>query len=270
MPAPTTRAPASPGPWSARRAARRAGPCRTRARGRLGQQEAGVREAVTHLLNHGHQRIAYVAGPADLVHSGLRRAAFESALAEAGLRPVAVRHTDFTEEAAVTVTAELLARPDRPTALVFPNDSMAVCGMGAAQRAGLRVPRTSPWSATTTCRSPVAAPRLTTVDQQVQRVGAAAALTLLTGCGEEVPAPFLDGRPRLVVRESTGLAPPAGHDAHLPYPRGPPRPQPHRPTERVHREHPRRIMRRHSAQLTHDHAVLPWLGANFWSRTGGP
>ncbi|MCM3805440.1 cellulase family glycosylhydrolase [Streptomyces sp. DR7-3] len=29
-------------------------------------------------------------------------------------------------------------------------------------------------------------------------------------------------------------------------------------------------MRRHSAQLTHHPAVLPWLGANFWSRTGGP
>ncbi|UNS95436.1 cellulase family glycosylhydrolase [Streptomyces tubbatahanensis] len=29
-------------------------------------------------------------------------------------------------------------------------------------------------------------------------------------------------------------------------------------------------MRRHSARLTHDPAVLPWLGANFWSRTGGP
>ncbi|GEB49001.1 cellulase family glycosylhydrolase [Streptomyces cacaoi] len=29
-------------------------------------------------------------------------------------------------------------------------------------------------------------------------------------------------------------------------------------------------MRRHSAHLTHDPAVLPWLGANFWSRTGGP
>lgn len=29
-------------------------------------------------------------------------------------------------------------------------------------------------------------------------------------------------------------------------------------------------MRRHSAHLTHDSAVLPWLGANFWSRTGGP
>ncbi|MEU4653969.1 cellulase family glycosylhydrolase [Streptomyces sp. NPDC023723] len=29
-------------------------------------------------------------------------------------------------------------------------------------------------------------------------------------------------------------------------------------------------MRRHSAHLTHHPAVLPWLGANFWSRTGGP
>ncbi|GHJ41369.1 cellulase family glycosylhydrolase [Streptomyces sp. TS71-3] len=29
-------------------------------------------------------------------------------------------------------------------------------------------------------------------------------------------------------------------------------------------------MRRHSAHLAHDPAVLPWLGANFWSRTGGP
>ncbi|MFD7292112.1 cellulase family glycosylhydrolase [Streptomyces sp. NPDC059897] len=29
-------------------------------------------------------------------------------------------------------------------------------------------------------------------------------------------------------------------------------------------------MRRHSAQLSHHPAVLPWLGANYWSRTGGP
>lgn len=29
-------------------------------------------------------------------------------------------------------------------------------------------------------------------------------------------------------------------------------------------------MRRHSAQLIHQPDVLPWLGANFWSRTGGP
>ncbi|MEK8146448.1 substrate-binding domain-containing protein [Streptomyces sp. M10(2022)] len=56
---------------------------------------------------------------------------------------------------------------------------------------------------------PLAAPRLTTVDQQVQRVGAAAARALLVQCGEDVLPPALDGRPRLVVRESTGPLPSA-------------------------------------------------------------
>jgi DNA-binding LacI/PurR family transcriptional regulator len=50
-------------------------------------------------------------------------------------------------------------------------------------------------------------PRLTTVDQQVQRVGAAAARALLAQCGEDVLAAPPDGPPRLVVRESTCRAP---------------------------------------------------------------
>ncbi|MEV8225115.1 LacI family DNA-binding transcriptional regulator [Streptomyces sp. NPDC079167] len=171
----------------------------------LGQQGAGVKEAVAHLLELGHRRVAYVAGPAELLHTRRRLHAFEEALAEAGLRPVAVRHSDFTEQAAVDVTEELLALPDRPTALVFPNDSMAVCGIGTAQRAGLRVPGDlSVIGYDNLSLGRWVHPRLTTVDQQVQRVGAAAALTLLAGCGEDVPPPVLDGRPRLVVRESTG------------------------------------------------------------------
>lgn len=174
----------------------------------LGQQDAGVREAVAHLLELGHRRFAYVAGPAELVHTRLRRAAFEDALAVAGLSPVAVRHTDFTEQAAVAVTEELLALPGRPTALVFPNDSMAVIGIGTAQRRGLRVPQDV--SVVGYDNLPLGRwlhPRLTTVDQQVQRVGAAAARELLLRCGEDVPAPVLDGRPSLVVRESTGPSP---------------------------------------------------------------
>ncbi|MEU2677482.1 LacI family DNA-binding transcriptional regulator [Streptomyces sp. NPDC007107] len=176
----------------------------------LGQQGAGIKEAVAHLLELGHRRVAYIAGPSELLHTRLRLHAFEEALAESGLTPVAVRHSDFTERAAVEVTEELLALPDRPTALVFPNDSMAVCGIGTAQRAGLRVPGDlSVVGYDNLSLGRWVHPRLTTVDQQVQRVGAAAARTLLAGCGEDVPPPVLDGRPRLVVRESTGpLTPP--------------------------------------------------------------
>ncbi|MEV1022606.1 LacI family DNA-binding transcriptional regulator [Streptomyces sp. NPDC050264] len=174
----------------------------------LGNQGAGVRDVVEHLRELGHTRIAYVAGPAELQHTRLRLAVFEETLAASGLAPAAVRHTDFSEAAAVAATRELLADGERPTALVYANDSMAVCGIGTAQRAGLRVPEDL--SVVGYDNLPLGRwlhPRLTTVDQQVQRVGAAAARTLLARCGEDLPAARLDDRPRLVIRESTGPAP---------------------------------------------------------------
>ncbi|OON83041.1 LacI family DNA-binding transcriptional regulator [Streptomyces tsukubensis] len=173
----------------------------------LGEQGAGIREAVAHLLALGHRRIAYVTGPAELLHTRLRGSVVLAELAAAGLSPSAVLHTDFTEGAAVRATDELLALPERPTAVVYANDSMAVCGIGAAQRAGLRVP--DDLSVVGYDDLPLGRwlhPRLTTVDQQVQRVGAAAARVLLAQCGEDVPPAPLEGRPRLVVRDSTARA----------------------------------------------------------------
>ncbi|MFB6769748.1 LacI family DNA-binding transcriptional regulator [Streptomyces sp. NPDC056337] len=175
----------------------------------LRDQGAGIAEAVAHLLALGHRRVAYVSGPPELQHTRVRRAAFEDALRAAGLRPFAVLPTDFSERHAVGATEALLAAGDRPTALVYANDSMAVCGIGTAQRAGLSVPRDV--SVVGYDNLPLGSwlhPRLTTVDQQVQRVGAAAARMLLALCGEPVEETGLDGRPRLVVRESTGPAPP--------------------------------------------------------------
>ncbi|CAM5408925.1 HTH-type transcriptional repressor PurR [Streptomyces tendae] len=115
---------------------------------------------------------------------------------------------DFSERRAVGATEALLDAADRPTAIVYANDSMAVCGIGTAQRAGLAVPRDV--SVVGYDNLPLGSwlhPRLTTVDQQVQRVGAAAARMLLALCGEEVEDTALAERPRLVVRESTGPAP---------------------------------------------------------------
>jgi DNA-binding LacI/PurR family transcriptional regulator len=174
----------------------------------LRDQGAGVTEAVAHLLELGHRRIAYVAGPPELQHTRLRRAAFEDALRAARLRPFAVLHTDFSERQAVGATGALLDAAERPTAIVYANDSMAVCGIGTAQRAGLSVP--GDVSVVGYDNLPMGSwlhPRLTTVDQQVQRVGAAAARMLLALCGEDVTELALTGRPRLVVRASTGPAP---------------------------------------------------------------
>lgn len=174
----------------------------------LPQQGAGVREAVEHLLLLGHRRIAYVTGPGELLHTRLRLAAFREALATARTEPAAVLETDFSEAAALAATERLLGLAERPTAVVYANDSMAVCGIGATLRAGLRVPEDL--SVVGYDDLPLGRwmhPRLTTVDQQVQRVGAAAARALLAQCGEDVDTAPPDGRPRLVVRESTCWAP---------------------------------------------------------------
>ncbi|MEU9202599.1 LacI family DNA-binding transcriptional regulator [Streptomyces sp. NPDC048332] len=174
----------------------------------LSHQEAGVTEAVEHLLSLGHRRIGYVAGPPELVHSRFRLGVLTDVLARSGLTPAAVVPTDFSAAAAISATERLLALAPCPTAIVYANDSMAVCGIGTAQRAGLSVP--GDLSVIGYDDLPLGRwlhPALTTVDQRVTEVGAAAARSLLAEVGQsEAPSPGLVGRPRLVVRESTGPA----------------------------------------------------------------
>jgi DNA-binding LacI/PurR family transcriptional regulator len=169
---------------------------------------AGLRDAVQLLVDLGHRRIAYVTGPVDRAHTVLRRAAVEEALRRHGLGLTDVIATDFSPEQAAAATAQLLAARVRPTAVLYANDSMALCGMGAIQGRGLRVPEdVSVVGYDDLPMSRWLHPGLTTVDQHVAAVGHAAARTLLRRVGADVPAATLDTPPVLVVRGSTGPAP---------------------------------------------------------------
>jgi DNA-binding LacI/PurR family transcriptional regulator len=101
---------------------------------------AGVGAAVQRLIALGHTRIGHVAGPPEYLHANGRRAEWAAALAAAGLPPGPVLETDFTAASGATATEQLLAAPDRPTALLYANDLMAIAGMSVAQRRGFRVP----------------------------------------------------------------------------------------------------------------------------------
>jgi DNA-binding LacI/PurR family transcriptional regulator len=164
----------------------------------------GVRAAVGHLLDHGHRRIAYVSGPEDRVHTHHRRQAFEDALATRGLTPARTLVSDFTAAGAADAMRTLLAT-DRPTAVLFANDSMAVAAMSAARRLGVDVP--GELSVVGHDDLPLAElvyPTLTTVRQDLVNLGRAAARLLLTALGEVEDAPVPVRPPELVVRESTG------------------------------------------------------------------
>jgi LacI family transcriptional regulator len=108
----------------------------------LACQEEGAWQATRHLIELGHRAIACVTGPADLPRSRERVGGFLRAMREAGLAVPegAVLHVEFTSAGGHAAFGNLLARPDRPSAVFVTSDLMAIGGLCAASGAGVRVP----------------------------------------------------------------------------------------------------------------------------------
>jgi len=166
--------------------------------------DAGARAAVEHLLDLGHTRIAHLAGPPFEGHT-VRQDAYGRIMRSVGLAPQAVAAADFTQEAAERAAAELLAGPDRPTAVFAHNDQFALGVREAAYAMGLTIPGDLSlvgYDDSRTAR--LHGIDLTSVDLHAVELGKIAggvALERLNDPG----APFADRclTPRLVVRNST-------------------------------------------------------------------
>jgi DNA-binding LacI/PurR family transcriptional regulator len=101
-----------------------------------------VAAAVEHLAGHGHTRIAYGAGRPDMLHGAHRCAVWADAMRKHRLQPDLVEIADFTASAGAQATRALLTdTQDRPTAIVYANDTMAIAGLTVAHELGLRPPR---------------------------------------------------------------------------------------------------------------------------------
>ena len=109
---------------------------------RVNYQE-GIREAVSHLAKLGHERIAFVAGPANLKSAMARRAAFEAAMQENGLQvdQELIVTGDHKVEGGIAAMAQLAALSKRPTAILCSNDMTAVGVMREAYDRGISIPR---------------------------------------------------------------------------------------------------------------------------------
>jgi LacI family transcriptional regulator, repressor for deo operon, udp, cdd, tsx, nupC, and nupG len=169
----------------------------------------GIRAAVEHLTTRGHTNIAHVSGPQFMVHGLSRRNAWATALHDAGLPEGVCIEADFSAESGAAATKELLDLADRPTAIVYANDLMAIAGMSLAVSRGLSVP--GQLSITGYDDTEIAAhlqPSLTTVNNDVLTWGRAAATVLLELIHHEPLTPIELPPARLVVRGSTGPVPP--------------------------------------------------------------
>lgn len=104
---------------------------------------AGLRQAVEHLLQRGHTRIAALAWPEDSRVGNDRIQGYFQAMQSAGLTvwPEWIVRGEGSFEFGREATERLLRLPPeiRPTALVALNDTMAIGAMHAAREHGLQV-----------------------------------------------------------------------------------------------------------------------------------
>ena len=106
----------------------------------LCDNERGAFQAVKHLIEHGHECIVFLSGPADWLSSRERAAGYRCALHEAGLEP----HVVFMPKTTVDTgcKAMLTALEEYPdlTAVMAVNDATAVGAIRTCQQAGRIVP----------------------------------------------------------------------------------------------------------------------------------
>jgi DNA-binding LacI/PurR family transcriptional regulator len=175
-------------------------------------ERAAGQLATQHLLDLGHRRIGFVAGPAHYLPTREKAAGREAALRAQGIAPDGlVAHGEFSVEGGRRAARELLRRPhdERPTGLICSSDLMAIGAMTEAAALDVRVPdelsvvgfdgiEAGAWTR----------PQLTTIEQPIEEIATTAVdalRTLIEEPGRELPHYVF--RPKLLTRGSTGPPP---------------------------------------------------------------
>ncbi|MBY5993979.1 LacI family DNA-binding transcriptional regulator [Ferrimonas balearica] len=170
--------------------------------------ELGGYLATRHVLEQGHQQVAYISGPLYKLDVRQRLAGHKRALAERGLAfdEALFFEGDFQEDSGRAGVNGFFEQGRPFTALVCANDGMASGAIAAAMERGLSVPSDLSVMGYDNVRFPqYTTPKLSTVSNPIAQMGQMAALWVLkhvyqkgevTVVGEFVP--------ELVVRDSVG------------------------------------------------------------------
>jgi LacI family transcriptional regulator len=179
---------------------------------------AGTRQALQHLYQLGHNKIAFIKGPKELVDTQPRWRGLECFAQEVGLKMDTklirnIKGQNSTYAEGQSLTEELLKANREFTALVAFDDLTACAAIGSLTRAGRVVPRDcSVVGFDDIPNSEFYNPPLTTIQQQLELQGSLGAEIV-----EELIRASIEKRtsvprhrkvtPRLIVRESTCPAP---------------------------------------------------------------
>lgn len=165
----------------------------------------GTEAVVGHLVDHGHRRVACVAGPSALHPAQVREQAWAATVAAAGLAPgrCPVVRTSVGRRAGYEAGLELLGRRCPPTAIFATSDEQAIGVLRAAADVGARVPDDVAVGAFDgIAQSAFTVPGLTTARQPVDAMGRRAVHAVLDG-GAQAVAGSTEVLPVGVVRRGS-------------------------------------------------------------------
>jgi DNA-binding LacI/PurR family transcriptional regulator len=172
----------------------------------LVKNEQGAREATEYLVRLGHQRIGLIAGPSRLTTARERRAGYEKALIEHGLKldKDLIKMGNFKQVSGYEKAVELLTMARPPSAIFVTNNLMTLGALNAIHAKGLKIPDDfSILGFDDLSWAPSLNPPLTTVAQPTYELGRNAAELLFrritngNGTPVEINLP-----PTLIIRDS--------------------------------------------------------------------
>ena len=172
---------------------------------------SGADQAMKHLLDLGHRRVAQITGPRGWVATEDRRRGYRAALAASGILPdpTLEREAEPEIDPGRAAAEQLLELSEPPTAIFAFNDNIAIGAIQAARARGLRVPEElSVVGFDDVEHAAIVTPALTTVRQplaEMGRTGVSLLMRLLEG--QRFETLHVELATRLVVRDSTAPPP---------------------------------------------------------------
>jgi len=174
----------------------------------ISDNREGAYKIVTHLIDLGHERIAFIGGIPRISTSTERREGYEKALRDHGLSvdPTLIEEGDSRRERGRSLTEKLLDLDSPPTAIFAGNNLTTLGALSALNMRGVQVPDEMalvgyddvPWAMALN-------PPPTVVDQPGYEMGARAAELLLQRLEDPDRSPtVVTLQPKLIVRRSCG------------------------------------------------------------------
>ncbi|WP_409421652.1 substrate-binding domain-containing protein [Pseudaeromonas sp. ZJS20] len=166
----------------------------------------GAYLAARYLLQMGHRHIACISGQLHKATTQLRLDGVRDALAELDLRLTddLIFEGDYESQSGFDAMQQILALPQRPTAVFAFDDPMAMGALCAAHQAGIQVPEEiSIMGYDDTELARFTCPPLTTINHPKAELGKTAVELLMARIrNKELATESLTVKPELVVRQS--------------------------------------------------------------------